>query len=381
MSEVFLHPLDTAEKIEAMNSVKFWRDLPEQCEDALRRARGLKIPDTLQVSSRHVVNYVKPGEILIVGMGGSAIGGSILKDWVSESLAVPLGVCRDYRLPLYAGRESLVIAVSYSGNTEETLSSFVEALRRGCMVVAVTSGGILGDFCRKLNVPVVELPSGMVPRSAIAYLFFPLVVILEKFGLVSDVEEELQEAVEVLRRIRDEVVPEVPITRNRSKRLAAVLSDSIPVIYGDRYSRAIAYRSRTQFNENSKLLAVSGFLSEIDHNDVVGWEAPEEFTRQFSVVFLRTTDDIEEMKLRYKITRDLIADKAKRIIEVFCEGNSLLAKMLSVMYTVDAASIYLAVMHDIDPLSMKSISALKSQLAARTKTMDRIHNDMKSLLD
>ncbi len=381
MSEVFIHPLDTAEKIEAMNSVKFWRDLPDQCKDAIRRARGLKIPDTLQISSRLAVNYVKPRGILVVGMGGSAIGGSILKDWISESLTVPLEVCRDYRLPLYAGRESLVIAVSYSGNTEETLSSFVDAVRRGCMVVAVTSGGILGDLCKKLNVPVIELPSEMVPRSAIAYLFFPLVVILEKFGLVSGVEEELQEAVEVLRRIRDEVVPEVPVTRNRSKRLAAVLSGSIPVIYGDRFSRAIAYRSRTQINENSKLLAVSGFLSEIDHNDVVGWEAPEEYTKRFSIIFLRTTDNIEEMKLRYEITRDLIADKANRIIEVFSEGNSLLAKMLSVMYTVDVASIYLAVMHDVDPLSMRSISDLKSQLAARTKTMDRIHNDVKALLD
>ena len=381
MSEVFLHPLDTSEKIEAMNAVKFWRDLPEQCKDALRRARGLTIPDTLQISSRLVINYAKPREVLIVGMGGSAIGGGILKDWVSETVTVPLEVCRDYHLPLYAGTESLVIAVSYSGNTEETLSSFVDAVGRGCMVVAVTSGGVLGDFCKKLNLPLVELPDGMVPRSAIAYLFFPLVIILEKFGLISGIKEELQEAVEILARIRDEVVPEVPVTRNRSKRLAAALSGSIPVIYGDRYSRAVAYRSRTQINENSKLLAVSGFLSELDHNEVLGWEASEEYTKQFSVVFLRTTDDVEELKLRAEITRDLISYKAKRVVEVFPEGDSLLANMLSVMYTVDVASIYLAVMNGVDPLSMKSITILKSQLAARTKTMDRIHRDIKALLE
>jgi len=381
MPEAFIHPLDTAEKIAAMNAVKFWRDFPEQCKDALRRARGLAIPGSLQISSRLEINYAKPRDVLIVGMGGSAIGGDILKDWVSGTVTVPLEVCRDYRLPLYAGSESLVIAVSYSGNTEETLSSFVDAVGRGCRVVAVTSGGVLGDFCKKLSLPLVELPNGMIPRSAIGYLFFPLVIILEKFGLISGIEKELQEAVEVLGKIRDEVVPEVPVTRNRSKRLAAALSGSIPVIYGDRYSRAIAYRSRTQINENSKLLAVSGFLSEIDHNDVLGWEASEEYTKQFSVVFLRTTGDIEEKRLRAEVTRDLISDKAKRVVEVFPEGDFLLANMLSVMYIVDVASIYLAVMNNIDPLSMKSISSLKSQLAARTKTMDRIHSDIKALLE
>lgn len=381
MSDVFLHPLDTAEKIASMNSVKFWRDLPEQSKDALRRARRLEIPGRLQVSSRLVVNYTKPREVLILGMGGSAIGGDLLADWASGSIGVPLAICRDYHIPLYAGSESLVIAVSYSGDTEETLSSFIEAVGRGCMVVAVTSGGILRDLCKRMGVPIVELPGGMVPRSAIAYLFFPLIVILEKFGLVSGIERELQEAIEILRRIRDEIVPEVPITRNQSKRLAATLCDSIPVIYGDCHSRGIALRSRTQINENSKLLALSGFLPEIDHNDVMGWEAPVEYARRFSVVFLRTADDLKEMELRADLTRDLISNKARRVVEVFPEGNTLLAKMLSVMYIVDVASIYLAVLNGVDPLSMKSITALKSQLGEHTKILDHVKKEFDAIMD
>ncbi len=381
MSGVFLHSLDTAEKIGVMNSVKFWRDLPEQFEDALQRARRLEIPGRLQISSRLVVNYAKPQEVLIVGMGGSAIGGDLLKDWALGSVAVPLEVCRDYHIPIYAGSKSLVIAVSYSGDTEETLSAFIEAVSRGCMVVAVTSGGILAYLCRRMGIPMVELPGGMVPRSAIAYLLFPLIVVLEKLGLVSGIEGELQEAIEILRRIRDEVVPEVPITKNRSKRLAAVLSDSIPVIYGDRFSRGVALRSRTQVNENSKLLALSGFLPELDHNDVLGWEAPVEYTKRFTVVFLRTADDAQEMKLRAELTRDLIADKAKRIVEVFPEGSSLLAKMLSIMYIVDVASIYLAVLNGVDPTATTSINKLKSQLGDRTKVIDHVKKEVDAILD
>lgn len=380
MSDVFLHPLDSTKKIETMNSVKFWRDFPEQCEDALRRVEKLEIPKRLQISSELVLDYGKPSEVLVVGVGGSAIGGDILKDWTSEKLDVPLEVCRNYHLPHYAGIESLVIAVSYSGNTEETLSSFIDAVRRGCKVVAVTSGGVLGELCRKFRIPMVELPNGMVPRSAIGYLFFPLVMILEKFNLIGDVKEEIRETMTILREVRDEILPEISITENRSKQLAAALSGSIPVIYGDRYSRAIAYRSRTQMNENSKLLAVSGFLSEIDHNDVLGWEAPEEYTRKFSVVLLRTADNIEELRYRAEITRDLIAEKAKRLIEVFPKGESNLAKMLSVMYVVDVASLYLAIMSDVDPWSMRSITTLKNQLSRQTKTMDKIRKEVKDLL-
>ncbi len=380
MSESFIHPLDTRKKIEAMNSVKFWRDFPEHCQDALRRSRKLKIPDRVQVSSGLSVEYGKPREVLIVGMGGSAIGGEILKDWLSGSLRVPLEICRDYQIPVYAGRKSLVIAVSYSGNTEETLNSFLGAVSRGCMTVAVTSGGMLGDLCEKMGIPKVLVPEGMIPRSAIAYLFFPLIVILEKFGLISGTEDEVNEAVQILARIRDEVVAEVPITQNRSKQVAAALSDGIPVFYGDRYSRAIAYRSRTQANENSKLLALSGFLSEIDHNDVLGWEAPAEFTNRFSVVFLRTADDIEEMRLRTDITRDLIADKAMRITEVFPEGESTLARMLSVMYVADVASIYLAVMNGVDSMSMRSITDLKNRLDDQTRSSNRLREKAKALL-
>lgn len=380
MSESFIHPLDTAEKIEAMNSVKFWRDFPEHCQDALRRSRKFEIPDRVQVSSGLSVEYGKPREVLIVGMGGSAIGGEILKDWLSESLRVPLEICRDYQIPRYAGKKSLVIAVSYSGNTEETINSFLEAVSRGCMTVAVTSGGMLGDLCEKMGIPRVMVPEGMIPRSAIAYLLFPLIIILERFGLISGIEGEVHEALQILGRLRDEVVAEVPVTQNRSKQVAAALSDSLPVFYGDRYSRAIAYRSRTQINENSKLLALCGFLSEIDHNDVLGWEAPAEFTNRFSVIFLRTADNVEEIRLRTDITRDLIADKAKRIVEVFPQGESILARMLSVMYVVDVASIYLAVLNGVDSMSMHSITDLKKRLDEQMKSKDRMHEKVKALL-
>ncbi|UCD73516.1 MAG: bifunctional phosphoglucose/phosphomannose isomerase, partial [Candidatus Bathyarchaeota archaeon] len=380
MSDVFLHPLDSTKKIKTMNSVKFWRDFPEQCEDALRRAQKLEIPKKLQISSKLVLDYGKPSEVLVVGVGGSAIGGDILKDWTSETLDVPLEVCRDYHLPHYAGVESLVIAVSYSGNTEETLSSFIDAVKRGCKVIAVTSGGVLGKLCNGFKIPMVELPGGMVPRSAIGYLFFPLVMILEKFDLIGDVEEDIKETMMILREVRDEILPEISITANRSKQLAAALFGSIPVIYGDRYSRAIAYRSRTQMNENSKLLAISGFLSEIDHNDVLGWEAPEEYSKQFSVVLLRTGDDMEELRYRAEITRDLVAEKARRLVEVFPKGESRLTKMLSVMYVVDVASLYLAIMNEVDPWSMRSITELKSRLSKQTKTMDSIKKEAEDLL-
>ena len=158
------------------------------------------------------------------------MGGGILQDWLRDQLPIPIEVCRDYTLPAYVNKDTLVFVNSYSGNTEETLTAFLTAIHRKCTVIAVTSGGQLGLFCKRLQVPHIIIPAGLQPRVAIPYMFFPLPVLMEKMGLISNVESELEEAIAVLERVAKANAPDVPTMNNRAKQLAQELMETIPVI-------------------------------------------------------------------------------------------------------------------------------------------------------
>ena len=204
--------LDMQERIKEVDKSSMLSDLvktPDYCRDAIKRAKQISVP-----------KKVKPKNIVIVGMGGSAIGGEILKDWLRDKLSIPIDVCRDYTLPGYANKNTLVFANSYSGNTEETLSAFLAAIRRKCTTITITSGGQLEEFCKKLEVPHVIIPNGLPPRVAIPYLFFPLPVLMEKLGILSNIEDELQEAIQVLERVSKANAPDIPTTNNQAKKIA-----------------------------------------------------------------------------------------------------------------------------------------------------------------
>lgn len=358
--------LDDFEKIRQVdksNMLSFCVDAPKHYGKAAELARKMK------------VSYPKPKTIIVAGMGGSAIGGELFKDWARDRITVPIDVCREYHLPAYANKNTLVLTTSYSGETEETLSTFLEAYKRKCMMISISSGGALQEFADKLGIPHLVVPSGMAPRATLPYLFMPLPAILQKIGLVTNVDAEFSETVEILRQVSSENSPEKPLISNLSKMLASNINGTIPTIYGFGFYRAVAQRLKTQFNENSKNPAKWEYFPELNHNEIVGWEKTKEFAKWFSVIFIRDFEEPEEIKQRIEFTKEVVDKQKIRLFEVWSKGESSLAKMSSVICTGDFASVYLAVLRGVDPTPVNTISMLKGRLkqtGVREKTIQEL---------
>jgi len=334
------------------------------CEDALQRAKRVS------------VDYGKPRHIVVAGMGGSAIGGEILRDWLLDELPIPIEVCKDYSLPAYANEDTLVFAISCSGKTEETLSAFVDAVKRGCKTIAITSGGHLLSFSEKLQVPHVIVPSELPSRVTLPYLFFPLPIFLEELDLLQNKEKEIQETIRIVENLSQENSPQTPAKENPSKKLALELMETIPVVYGFRQYSAVARRLKTQFNENSKVPAKHDVFPELNHNEVVGWQASEALCKRFSVLLIRDREEPPEIKNRIEATKSLILHKAKKVLEVYARGESKLAKMFSVLFVGDLASVYLAILRKTDPTPVESISKIKEEMEKRFNVIERLKKEI-----
>ncbi len=350
MNPMVLDQQEEIKEIDKSNMLALCEKTPDFCKDAIKRAEKTKL------------QYTTPENIIVAGMGGSAIGGTLLKNWLSDSAPVPIEICRDYILPAYADKSSLVIAVSYSGETEETLSIFLEAVKRHCMIVTISSGGHLQEFSQKLKNPHISIPSGLVPRAAIAYTFFPLIVLMRKLGIARKIQREAEETLQILQKICKENRSEVPLQNNQAKKLAVEIQGTVPIVYGFRQYNAIARRLKCQFNENSKVPSKFDTFSELNHNEVVGWEAAENLTKNFSIVLIRDPDEPPEIKQRIEITKQIAAPKVSKILEIRTLGKQKLAKMLSAMYIGDFTSIYLALLRRIDPTPTKTIAYLKQEM-------------------
>jgi len=376
-----LDRLEEAKKIDKSDALGLCVKTPNYCEEAIHLAKRIHIPRVVNVTKRISIQYKQLEKIIIAGMGGSAIGGEILQDWLRDELRTPIEVCRDYTLPAYADEDTLVFAVSYSGNTEETLSAFIDAVKRRCMVISITSGGRLKSFSEKLQLPCVEIPKGLAPRTAVPYIFFPLPIFMEKIGVPLDIEENVRETKKVLEKLNEEIAPQIPTAGNPSKTLALELRDTIPVIYGFRQYKAIARRMKDEFNENSKILGIHDVFPELNHNDVVGWEASEKITKQFSVILIRDKDEPPEIRHRIEATKMLTLHKARKVFEIHARGGGNLAKMFSVMYFGDLTSLYLAILLGIDPTPASSIDRLKMEMAKRLNTVERLDLEVQRIIE
>ncbi|MEM3700237.1 MAG: bifunctional phosphoglucose/phosphomannose isomerase [Candidatus Bathyarchaeia archaeon] len=364
---------DTARirKIDKSNMLSFCVDAPKHYEEAVKIAR------------KSSIGYLKPQKIIVAGMGGSAIGGELVKDWARDKALVPIEVEREYSLPAYADKNTLVFVVSYSGETEETLSVFLDAIRRGCMVVCVSSGGKLLEFAEKFGLPYIRIPSGMPPRTALPYLFMPLLISLEKIGLVSNVNTEVAEAIKVLEKVSSENMSEKPLSINFSKALALKVNGTVPVVYGFGFYRAVAQRFKQQFNENSKIPAKWEILPELNHNEIVGWERAGKMAKNFSAFFLRDKDEPKEIRDRIEATKELMRKVCKekvKIFEVWSSGESMLAKMLSTICIGDFTSVYLALLRKVDPTPVKTIAMLKEKMK-QSGMKEKILRELEKMVD
>ena len=322
--------------------------LPDQLSAGMKVGESTRVP--IEEAQR----------IFIVGMGGSAIGGDVFASWIADRAKVPIQVVRDYRIPAYGRPEDLLIAVSYSGNTEETLAATTQGLKLGCRVVAITSGGTLRDLVRANDMRVLPVPTGLPPRGAFGHLFGILSGIGGEWA-IGNLTDELGQAINHLRSLRKALRPESGVRSNRAKSLALRIRSTVPVTYGAGPFVEIARRWQTQLNENAKVLAFSSTFPEADHNELVGW-VEDARARTHRAILLRDRDEAPDLRRQLDITVSLMSRKAK-VEQVHDEGPTLVSRMLGTLFLGDYVSLYLAALRRVDPLVLKPIQTLKAKLA------------------
>lgn len=304
-----------------------------------------------------------PAHIVVAGMGGSAIGGDLLAAALGGRLGLPLLTVRDSRLPPYVGPRSVVLATSYSGETEETLAVAEEARRAGAALLAITSGGRLAELAARDGAGVVRVPGGLAPRAALGYLMMPALAALERWGVCGPCGGDVEEAAAVLEETAREAGPLAPTPRNPAKRLAEQLLGRIPAVYaGAPEVEAAARRWKCQFNENSKTLATWNVFPELAHNETVGWGAPPEVTGLVSVIVLLGGEETARALRRVRITCELAFRRAAGVHEVRGRGRGRLARILSLVLLGDLVSVYLAYLRGVDPTPVEVIAAVKQRM-------------------
>jgi glucose/mannose-6-phosphate isomerase len=331
--------------------------LPEQLDDAHRRARdaldGASLPPTSEIEN-----------IAVLGMGGSGIAGDALAAVANGTLPVPVVVLKQLRTPRFVGPRTLAFAVSYSGDTDETLEMATGALDAGAHVVAISRGGVLAAMAQARGGAHVDCPDGYLPRAAVGALLAPLFVTLEKMGLLPDAGEWLDQAQRHLDARREKCRPEVTAPANPARELARRIGTTIPIFYGGGALGAVAaLRWKCDVNENAKAPAFWNAYPELDHNEICGWGQHGDVTRQvFTLVELRHGFEHEQLDERFALTRTLIEETLVQVLEVRAEGEGRLAQLLDLMYVGDWASCYLALDHDVDPGPIDAIVQLKGAL-------------------
>lgn len=349
-----LDEIEEIKNIDRENIIEIFLKFPDHIEEALEIARGIELDDSIHAAVL--------SNIVISGIGGSAIGGDLVNAWLIDRLDMPITVNRDYTIPGSANDNTLFIGVSYSGNTQETLDAVAEAFKCNCKIICITSGGKLEEFCSQNNITVMKIPGGMPPRSATAFLLFPIAVILEKLKLV-DIQEDLSETIATVRKLCEAFKPEIPLEANQAKKLALDIKDTFPLIYAYGFLAPIARRWKTQFNENSKILAGYGDFPESSHNEIVGWAEDVDYVKQqYSLIYLRTDREPSKVSSQIEYTKGLQDGLVNKIIELKAPEGSRLAQMMYLMYIGDFTSIYLAILRGIDPTPIEAIDKMKAAI-------------------
>ena len=350
MSDSILNNVQELKKIDKSNTIGFYVNAASNYQQSLDNAQKIKL------------NYPTPKNVILAGMGGSAIGGELLKDYTRGDSKIPIEVSRDYYLPGYANQKTLVILASYSGETEETLSSFLDAVKRGCMIFCLGSGGKLIEYARKLNVPYLQVHGGMPPRAALPHMLVPLIECMKQLDVTAPFSEELSEAEEVLQKVSAENGPSIPLNRNIAKTLALGINGVIPAIYGFGFYRSVGLRFKQQFNENAKVPSKWETFSELNHNETMGWEGAGELARHYAVVFLRDKAEPVEIRSRIETTKALMQITIPKIFEIWSQGESRLSKMLSTILVGDFTSVYLAMLRNVDPTPVYTVTVMKEKI-------------------
>ena len=328
------------------------------------RSMAARLGEQLAWAARLDVDGVPPHhEALICGMGGSGIGGDFAAA-LADVEGRRVGVHKSYGIPGWAkAAPPLVVAVSYSGNTEETLSAVEEAVGVGAPVVAVTSGGALADVARSRGLALVTVPGGLQPRAALGYLLGSILEVLSGAGILSDPTDALEEAASLVTSLSGPDGAAEGLARDLAERL----DGRIVAVYGSvGLTAPVAQRWKTQINENAKWPAWWALLPELDHNEIVGWSGRPDLSRRVGVVALVDRDDPERVSARLRLTEEVTAGQVEWVGEVYAQGESPLARMMSLVAVGDLVSLELARLAGVDPVPVDVIENLKRRLDEET---------------
>ena len=355
---VSLDNLSVIKKYDRSGMASLISRFPEQCRNARKIGLSSNIPESFRIKYKNIV---------CTGLGGSAIGADIARSYTADEARTPIFVNRNYILPAFVNKDSLVMASSYSGNTEETISAFKDARAKGAHIIVITSGGKLKDLAGKDSIPVITVPPGLPPRAALGYSFFTLITVLSKIGVIGDKARDIEETVRVLDELnKTDLGLAVREHRNIAKDIARNIYSKMPIIYADLdHIDAVSTRWRGQLAENAKTIASTHVFPEMTHNEIVGWENPKKVLKNLAVIMLRDRGDNPRIAKRMDIVEKIVASQGVKTIEVNSRGKGLLARIFSLIYIGDYVSFYLAILNKCDPTPVDRITYLKKEMAKR----------------
>ncbi|MDX1585266.1 MAG: bifunctional phosphoglucose/phosphomannose isomerase [Balneolaceae bacterium] len=344
----------TREQISSVDGQNMWEliaEFPNQWDEAMKITEGLDLS----------IDADRINKICCAGMGGSAMGPDLIKAYSYNCCPHPVEVVSHYNIPDWVDEQTLFIACSFSGDTEETLSALKQARERNAMTIAITSGGALLLKATKEEFDYVKIPGGIPPRAALGFSFVPLFRIFDYLGFLDEGEDALSET-ELYLSQQGELLSD--ISDNEALSLARELQDTLPVVYSDStIMKPVNQRWRNQFEENSKTLSYGNVLPEMTHNEIVGWEQVVHLTGRLSVIMLFDREDDKRVRKRMRIVKDLIEDQVSSIHVLSTRGESRLTRMFSLIQMADWTSFYLAIINNVDPTPIAKIDLLKSRLA------------------
>ena len=292
--------------------------------------------------------------VLICGLGGSGIGGTIISQMLATECKIPICVNKDYHIPAFIGEKSLVICCSYSGNTEETLSMYEQAKAKGAEISIITSGGKFAELAQENGHNILQIPGGHPPRAAFGLAFPQLLFTFQKYGLISsEKNDQLKGAIELIDRKEESI-------QAAAKDLSEKLHQKLPIIYSESSLEGVGVRFRQQINENAKMLCWHHVIPEMNHNELVGWRTQNE---DLAVVIFRSNADYYRNQKRIEYSKKVFAEYTSNINEVFAEGENAVERAIYLIHLGDWVSYFLAELKGIDSVEVDVITGLKNMLA------------------
>lgn len=316
-----------------------------------------QLTEALEIGEAAIINAhsEKIDKVFVAGMGGSGIGANFVAEFITDECKLPYVIGKSYHIPAWIDKNTLFVASSYSGNTEETLQALEAAKKKGCKIVCVCSGGKLMAIAKEQNYDYIAVPGNWPsPRACLGYSLASQLYVIYKLGIISKTAiDQLKSSIDLIKYDQEEI-------KNKAKKIAEIIQGKIPYIYTSDRMESVALRFRQQINENSKYLACHHVIPEMNHNELVGWK---DVMNNIAVIIFRNKDDYSRNVTRIDINKEIISKLTNTVIEIYSKGQNLVEKSIYFVHLGDWVSWYLAELRGVDALEVNVIDYLKKELA------------------